>query len=66
MAKRSKKKTARKKTVNKELSNKIRHLEVLMAFTLRNVDGKSEELDVLFSNQAKRIRAELDKLEENQ
>lgn len=63
MAKRSKNK---KKPVNKELAKKIRCLETDLKYTLRAIDGKHETLDVLFGTQAERIRAQIEKLQENQ
>jgi hypothetical protein len=64
MAKKAKKKSKLK--MSKETSKQIRHLETDLHFTLRAIDGKSEDLDLLFVNQAKRIRSQIDKLKENQ
>ena len=64
MAKKSKKKS--KPKMSKETSKQIRHLETDLSFTLRAIDGKSEDLDLLFVNQAKRLRGQIDKLKENQ
>jgi len=65
MASRSKNKKSVKKKISKELANQIRHLEVDLSFTLRAIDGKSEELDDLFTKQANRIKIQLDKAKRN-
>ena len=52
-------------TKNKELLNQIRQLEVMLEFTKRGIDGKSTDLDRLFTNQAKRIQEQIDKLQGN-
>lgn len=44
--------------------NEIAHLNVLLKYSLRNIQGRSEGLDSLFTAQADRIRAELNKLEQ--
>lgn len=62
MAKRSKTKKKVKVKKNKELSNKIRHLETLLKYTLNSVTGRSEELDLLFTAQAARIRKQINEL----
>ena len=64
MAKKAKKKTRPK--MNPEISKQIRHLETDLHFTLRAIDGKSEDLDALFNSQAERIYRQIDKLKENQ
>ena len=62
-----KKNTKNKKTpINKELGSKIQYLQKLIDISLNQVDGKSEELDNLFTNQANRLKVQLDKLKENQ
>lgn len=57
--KKSKKKA---KVKNKENVSKIKHLETLLMLTLRCVDGRSQELDSLFTNQGKRIQTQINKL----
>lgn len=52
--------------MNPEISKQIRHLETDLHFTLRAIDGKSEDLDALFNSQAERIYRQIDKLKENQ
>jgi len=64
MAKRTKKKIRVKQ--NTESLKQIRHLETLLRYTLQSVDGKSAELDILFTNQGKRIQGQINKLKEKQ
>jgi hypothetical protein len=60
------KKKNKSKPANKELSNKIYRLEVMLKFTTRAIDGRSEQLDSLFSKQADRLMDEIKKVKENQ
>jgi len=62
MAKKSKK---NKKPQNREYLNQIRYLEILLNISLKSVDGRSEQLDMLFANQARRIQLQINKLKEN-
>jgi hypothetical protein len=64
--KRYKKKVSTKKTKNTELDNQIKYLQVLIGHSINAADGKSEELDKLFTNQANKLKLQLDKLKENQ
>lgn len=68
MANRSKKKKVAKKVNTKRLSskvsNEIEHLEILLGFSLKAVDGRSEDLDKLFTDQANKIRAQIEELKE--
>jgi hypothetical protein len=66
MASRSKVTKRPKKKMNPELVNEIRQLEVLLKYSLRAVDGSSQELDKLFQGQADKIKGKLNKLKENQ
>jgi hypothetical protein len=67
MANRSKKKkVAKKKQPPKEISNEIWHLQNLLTLTLRAMDGRSEELDAFFKNQAQKIAARINKSEGKQ
>jgi hypothetical protein len=60
------KKKNKSKPANKELSNKIYRLEVMLKFTTRAIDRRSEQLDSLFSKQADRLMDEIKKVKENQ
>jgi len=67
MAKKTKKrktvvKKAPKKIAEHKNANEIRYLEKLIELSLRNVTGKSEELDKLFTNQANRLKEQISKL----
>lgn len=66
MAKKTKK---RKKVVKKVKENKntkeIKYLERLIELSLRNVSGKSEELDKLFKNQADKLQGQIFKLKKD-
>jgi hypothetical protein len=64
MAKKTKKpkKVVKKVKENKNI-NEIRYLEKLIELSLRNVNGKSEELDKLFTNQANRLKSDLAKVQ---
>ena len=63
MVKRSKKKkVAKKKQLSEKVSNKINNLGNMLALTLKAIDGKSDELDGYFKNQATNIQARIDKL----
>ena len=68
MATRSKKKKVVKNVNNEKpfdkVSNEIEHLEALLKFSLRAVDGRSEDLDKLFTDQAKKIQAQIKELKE--
>ena len=67
MAKKSRKKTESKKSEqDNKVSNDIRHLEVLLKFSLEAVDGRSESLDKLFQDQSNKIQKEIDELKEKQ
>ena len=67
MAKKSKKKKIIKKAPkNTEKSKEIRHLNNLLARSLDQVQGKSDELDDLFTKQANRLLIKIEKLKENQ
>lgn len=50
----------------KEFRKEIKHLEIILNRSLQSIDGKSEGLDSLFTNQANRIRSRIQKLKENQ
>lgn len=50
------------KKINKN-ANEIRHLKVLLHYSLRAMEGQSEELDKLFFDQAARIRLKIKNLE---
>lgn len=64
MAKKTKKlKKVVKKVKEHKNINEIRYLEKLIELSLRNVNGKSEELDKLFTNQASRLKLDLAKLQ---
>lgn len=62
------KRTSKKKKVkqNPESLKQIRYLEILLENTNRAIDGKSIELDVLFTNQGKRLQDQINKLKEKQ
>ncbi len=64
MAKKTKKKAKKKlkSPKNKELCNKIRYLNILLAVSLKEVKGDDSNLDILFKNQADKIQKEIDKL----
>lgn len=64
MAKRTSKKTKVKQ--NPESLKQIRYLEILLENTNRAIDGKSLELDALFTNQGKRLQDQINKLKEKQ
>ena len=67
MAKQSKKKKAPKKVVkNTEKDNQIKYLSNLLVRSLDQVQGRSEELDDLFTKQANRLLLKIEKLKENQ
>jgi hypothetical protein len=66
MAMRSKKKKTVKMKMNKEISRQIKNLETDLKLTIRAIDGKYESLDQIFTSQAQRIRAQIDKLKGNQ
>lgn len=55
-------KKAPKVSINNELLKQIRHLETDLKFTVRAIDGKSEQLDELFKNQAERIKTKINNL----
>lgn len=59
-------KKKRKKILKKKFSKEIEYLNKLIKISINNIDGKSPELDSFFSDQAKRLGAEVDKLEQNQ
>jgi hypothetical protein len=59
----SKKKT---KMVDPEKLRKIGQLERMLVLTLRYIKGDSEELDLFFTNQANRMRAEIKNLKGKQ
>lgn len=60
MAKKTKKpKKVVKKVKENKNTNEIKYLERLIELSLRNVTGKSEELDKIFKNQAERIAGQL-------
>jgi regulator of protease activity HflC (stomatin/prohibitin superfamily) len=66
MAKKTKKpKKVVKKTKENKNTKEIKYLERLIELSLRNVTGKSEELDKLFTNQANRMKEQIIKLEAN-
>lgn len=60
------KKKKQKKVVKNKFSNEIGYLNKLKELSLKNIDGKSPELDSLFQNQVKRLSLKIEKLEENQ
>lgn len=66
MARKTKKKVKKKinHSRNKENYNQIKHLEVLLAFTVRVIDGRSEQLDIIFMGQANKIKDQIEKLKE--
>ena len=51
---------------SKEVLNEIKHLTILMEYSAKNIDGKSEELDSLFTNQVNKLQEKIDKLKGNQ
>lgn len=63
-AKKTKKKpkTKRKPVLSKE----IRGLNVFLDYTLRAIDGKSDQLDQIFNEQADRLRSQIEKAKEKQ
>jgi hypothetical protein len=62
MASRSKKKPR----LSKEKLQQIRNLEVDLKYTLRSIEGKYEPLDLIFTEQANKIRGQIVKVKENQ
>lgn len=62
MAKKSKKKAV----IKKKFSKDINHLEVLLKFSLRAADDKSQVLRDIFNEQADKIRNKIKDLEKNQ
>jgi hypothetical protein len=54
------------KVKTKVKSKEIQYLEKLMRYSLLYVQGKSPELDSLFTQQAERLQVQIDKLERNQ
>ena len=66
MAKKTKKKNASKKKINKVLAKQIEHLETLLSFSMRSIDGRYEQTDSLFTNQVVKIRRQIEKVKENQ
>lgn len=63
MANKSKSKKVAKKV---EVSNEIWHLQNLLRLTLKAIDGRSEELDTFFRNQAQKIAAKINKPKQKQ
>ena len=61
---RPKKKNKTKAIKNDPKANEIAYLRILLAHSLKHVEGKSEGLDSLFQNQANRIAIKLGKLEQ--
>ena len=55
-----------KMSQSKEVLNEIKHLTILMEYSAKNIDGKSEELDSLFTNQVNKLQEKIDKLKGNQ
>jgi hypothetical protein len=53
-------------TQNSEFSSKIKCLEADLKYSLRAIDGKSEVLDKLFTNQANRIGFQIKIIKEKQ
>lgn len=54
-----------KKEVNEEIARQIRNLETDLRHTLVAIDGKHEQLDIIFKEQADRLTKELNLLKEN-
>ncbi len=65
MAKKRKSKKKPKVERESEFSKEIRYLNTILELTLRARDGKSEELDSLFKNQADRIYDQIENLRKN-
>ena len=59
-------KKKQKKVVMRKFPKEIEYLRKLIKLSLQCVDGKSPELDSLFSQQASRLQAQIDKSEQNQ
>lgn len=57
------KKSKNKKLVNKKLHKDIRHLEVLLKFSLRAADDRSPILRDIFNTQSDKIRKKIKDLE---
>lgn len=66
MAARRKNKKKPKRRQGTELERKIRHLENIIKYSQRAMDGKGGELDKLFGNQVDKAEMELKKLKGNQ
>ena len=49
-----------------QFTSQIERLETDLEYTMRAIDGKHPVLDDIFTNQAIRIRKEIEKLKENQ
>jgi len=49
-----------------KMSKEIRYLEKLWLLSVKNIAGYSDSLDSLFRDQAKKIRAEIKKLQGKQ
>jgi DNA polymerase II small subunit/DNA polymerase delta subunit B len=69
MVKRSKKKSlaekSKKRVFSKEVVNQIKYLEKLIKYSLRAANGVSEDLNVLFTNQANELDKKLKNLRNN-
>lgn len=59
-------KKSKPKPKNNEKSKQIIHLELLLSFSLKYVQGLSDELDSLFKSQAERIQKQIDLIKQNQ
>jgi hypothetical protein len=58
-------KSKNKKTIKKDkFSKEINNLEKDLKFTINAIDGKSEQIDSIFKDQAKKIREEIKKIKE--
>ena len=67
MAKKTKKKKPSKsKKLSVKLVKQIQYLKLLKQVSLNAADGKSEQLDSLFTSQADKIQHEIEKLKDNQ
>jgi hypothetical protein len=66
MASRSKVKKKAQIKKDKKFSKEIKYLEKLVVYSLKNINGKSKELDDLFIAQAKRLKSQIKKLEQDQ
>ena len=69
MANKSNKKKLLKKTKvvrDTKFLNNLRHLEKLLDYSWKCVDGKSEHLDDLFTKQSSRILEQINKLKGSQ